>query len=206
MARDRGCLNVEPALQVQALQRLCGAFGQVHSYRGTHWYEVAVPADHEPGDRLGVFPGQVMPQEAFDLVKVHIAGKAPPRVPQVGGLCNLGVVFVRELADDLLGEVLNGQDAIKAAVLVDDAGQLIAGLPHAFERNWELHRCGKHDGRAHGAGYRRIIRILASQQVDQFDHAHRGVAVIDDRVSGVTGRHESQRLTHRGLGVDIVNS
>ena len=62
-----------------------------------------------------------------DLVVAQQPGHQPAaRAERAHARLLAGVVLVADVADDLLDQVLHGDDARRAAVLVDDDGQLQA--------------------------------------------------------------------------------
>ena len=60
----------------------------------------------------------------------------------------LAVVLVLDLADDLLQHVLDGHDARRAAVLVDDDGHVDAVCPHVGQQLVDSLRLRHEEGRS----------------------------------------------------------
>src|SRR5699024_11513749 len=93
--------------------------GQLHVHGRAGVGEVAVLGDDQPGEGFVVPEGQFVAEGPLDLVDVHVAVDPPP-VLALGGDdgIELVVVLVGELTHQLLGQVLQGDDAGEAAVRV----------------------------------------------------------------------------------------
>ena len=94
---------------------------------------VAELVQHEAADRVVLLVlGQAELEALVDLVDRHDAGDERGAVGSPADLGRLDVVLVGDLADQLLEQVLEGDEAGRAAVLVDDDGEvhlLLAHLP-----------------------------------------------------------------------------
>ena len=82
--------------------------------------------EHPTGERVGVLRRQVQPGLALDLVQTaapgyDIHGHVGPQV--------IGLVL--EVSDQLLHEVLEGDETDGPAVLVHDQDEVVASSPHA---------------------------------------------------------------------------
>ena len=83
---------------------------------------------HQPGDGDGDVLGQAPAELAVEVADRHVAlaDHAAVLAPDHAALD--GVVLVLDVADDLLDDVLEGDDAAQRAVLVDHDGEmLVAG-------------------------------------------------------------------------------
>ena len=181
--------------------------------------------EDEPTDRgVLVGRGEAHAGRRVELVEPQVTRHDPGVGPVGLHGDRLGVVLVEDLSDDLLGDVLERDDAGEAAVLVDDDGQLpVAGadlLEHPGQRRTRRHdgRLGSHrpDGggrpqlRRHGehlgdagdaddvvtvgAGHREA-RPARVEQLDE----------TADRVVGVHGLHPHAR-GHDVAGVELAEA
>ena len=96
------------------------------------------------------------------------------------------VVFVADVADELFGHVLQRHDAVGAAVLVDDHGQVDAALAQQFEARQQLGRAGQRNAFSRHVGHGRCVGVAHVQQVA---HMHEADHVIEipagHRIAGV---------------------
>ena len=147
-----------------------------------------------------------MPHRALDLVDVHVAVHEP-HVVAIGHheLADILIVLVRDLADDLLREVFEREDAREAAVLVDHAGELIACRRELREGVGQSHEGGQHDRGAHELRHGRLAVEGRLENVDEVDDAERLLVVTDHRVAGVGRRHELANLGERRTGAGDVD-
>ncbi len=124
------------------------------------------------------------------LVGAPQPGHGPRPVTQLaaGGL--RAVVLVVDLADDLLDEVLEGDHARRAAVLVDDDGELHAALPQLEQQRVEPQRLG-HEHRRHHQRRDRHVVAPVERHGDRLLDVHDAVDVVpvvaDDREPRVPG-------------------
>ena len=115
---------------------------------------------HEPADGLVVgVVGHLEPDPLAELVRPQQPGHDPAAVPQLAPGLPGPVVLVGDLADHLLDDVLEGHDARRAAVLVDDDGQLQA-LPAQLRRAAGRGACvsGTTSGVDHQRAGRHVVR------------------------------------------------
>ena len=99
---------------------------------------------HVAGDGLVRPVGQPQAGRLGEVVEVEQPvdlARAAGRLPALGR--DLRVVLVVDLADDLLDEVLEGDDAVGAAVLVDDDRQVLVLPAHLAERGEHARRAGQ---------------------------------------------------------------
>ncbi|BDZ65426.1 hypothetical protein GCM10025877_23640 [Agromyces mangrovi Wang et al. 2018] len=182
------------------------AHGQLELEALTRIRQPAPLGDDEPGDRLVVAARQIVADEARDLVEVHVAVHDPRAVGvELGARPGLIVVLVADLADQLLGEVLDGDDADEPAVLVDDARELVARARQLLERVGHRHQVGHHERVAHDLAHRARVARLRAHHVGEVHHADRLLAVAEHRIAGVPARHERAQLADRDLGADDVD-
>ena len=116
---------------------------------------------------------------------VHVGPPVDPRLVLAEGHDHglLLVVLVLDLAHDLLDEVLDGDEAGRAAVLVEDDGDVDATSLQAVQEVVDEHRLGHEERRAHEAadGGWPIVADEVGQQVLGVEEAHDVVdaAVVD---------------------------
>ena len=90
--------------------------------------------DDEAGHRLVRALGQLEAGAVLEVLEVEQAVDLDVAVDQrARGLLG-DVVLVVDVADDLLDQVLEGDDAVGAAVLVDDDGEVVALAAHLRHR------------------------------------------------------------------------
>ncbi len=138
--------------------------------------------------------GQGQARGLLEVLQVEPAVEFAARCHGVGR----GVVLVEDLADDLLDQVLERDDAVGAAVLVDHDGDLVAVRPHPRERR--KHPRGRREvrDRAHEAG-ERTLGVIGGR-LEQVAHVHEADDVVDRLVhDGVAGERQ---LAHLRDGVD----
>src|SRR6056297_2995508 len=117
----------------------------------------------------------------------------------------LEIVFVLDLADDLLDDVLEGDDALDAAVFVHDNREvdLLAaeGLQQRFHRLGFRHEIGRPRDVAHGEGLRLADETQNFLDMNNADDLVE-VAVIN-RKAGMAGLGaDLDQLTERGIDSD----
>ena len=108
------------------------------------------------------------------------------------------VVLVGDVADDLLDDVLERDDAGVAAVLVEDDGHLEAVLPQQRQQRVEPQRVGDDDRLGHDVldpggrplGHRQRHRVL---DVHGADHVVVGVEHREPGVAGLAGQLDHRR-------------
>src|SRR5690606_17906286 len=151
------------------------------------------PGHDEAAERLvGPVVGDDEVGEVRELVGAHDTGDGPAAVSGLVGAGAAAVVLVGHLADDLLDDVLEGDDAGRAAVLVDDDRHLHAVVTQGDEQRGEPERLGDARCRDHqAAGRHRDVGAAVvghgdgAAQVDQADDVV--VVVTEDREAGVAG-------------------
>ena len=150
-----------------------GQPGGLHGDRLTDRRQVAEVGHDEPGRGLVRALVQLDAGELLEVgqveqtVDLHLAGEQPPSGrPR-------DVVLVADVADDLLDQVLEGDDAVGAAVLVDDDGEVLAGPAHLRQRR--QHLLGRRQGRdladdLGDLGRRCVVGREQVAQVQEADH------------------------------------
>ncbi len=117
------------------------------------------------------------------------------------------VVLVGDLADEFLGEVLDGDDTGEPAVLVDDAGELVARLPQLPQHVRQPRERRDDERGPHDAGHRRTVLLLRGEEVGEVDDAQDVArARREDRVARVADGHERADETEVGGLVDGVDA
>ena len=84
----------------------------------------ANPSQHVAADRLEAFRLDCDVEAVAHLVDARLRAEDPRSVPFVDNGLALDIVFISDLADDLLEQVFEGHETRRAAVLVDDDGHL----------------------------------------------------------------------------------
>src|SRR5699024_10342356 len=120
--------------------------------------------------------------------------------PHLPGAADLGVlvlivVFIPDLADDFLDDVLDGDDAGGTAVLVRDEDQLRTGGTHALQDGLPaqaFRNGGDGAGEAFDGGRRQSLRLQRDRVLD-VDDADRVVQIATGNgETGVAGLHCEQ--------------
>src|SRR5262249_58265582 len=98
----------------------------------------AEPRRHIPGG-VAHFLGDAAPVEFTDDRRDVLEARAGVGEKRAVGLAHHAwrhvlVVFVRDLADDLLDDVLDRYDAVSAAIFINDDGEMDAGRLHLGEQ------------------------------------------------------------------------
>ena len=166
--------------------------------------DVAEALQHEPGQG-DVAPrlGQLEPVVRVELVD----GEAPVRLePPLAEVLHQGQrhpVLVVDLADDHLEEVLQRDEPLERAVLVDDERQVNAPGAHLLEELRGPLRRGDGQRRADevgepglGPGQRGVVHVPGVNEPE-----HVVDLALEHRVAGVAGLPDrADRLRERGLG------
>ena len=161
---------------------------------------MAADSKDEAADGVPVPRGQVRSEQLVDLVHGHLA-----RDPELAATERLDerlvdVELVDDLADQLLDEILEGHHARRAAVLVDDDGEMeLPGLHLAHERG-DSFRLGDVVRRpatvAHGA-----VLLAAPNGADEVlrerDPDHVVEALVEHGDPAVAGLDRRVRAPHR---------
>ena len=145
---------------------------------------------HQAGDGVVVLVvGQLDAGQVLHLVGTQQAGERPAAVAQLAGVLAAPVVLVGDVADDLLDDVLERDDAGVPAVLVEHDGHLEAVLAQQREQRVEAQRVGHHDrldhqvldpgGRPLGQGQRDgVLDVHGADDV---------LVLVEHREAGVAG-------------------
>ncbi len=118
----------------------------------------------------------------------------------------VGVMLVLDIADDLLEDVLDGDDTGCAAVLVDHDRHVIVGVAELLEQAVETFGLGNEHRRAqHIAQLERLallgIALQQRQQILDQQNADDVIeVVVDDRIAGVRGFQDDRQAIFRALG------
>src|SRR5690606_26807636 len=158
-----------------------------------HLGDVPEGGEHEAGQRVVVAGRHVEAAHVEHLVVVEGSVEDPlPRSldPREAGPAT--VVLVVDLPDDLLEDVLEGDDAGGAAVLVDHDGQVVAAAAQGGQEVGEVPGLRDDEGRGHDRADRGGGPIVVGHAVDvlHVDHAHHVVQVLtDDGEAGLARGH-----------------
>jgi len=102
----------------------------------------------------------------------------------------LDVVFVGDVAHDLLDDVLDGDEPRDAAVFVDDDRHVIAADPELLEKDVDPLALGHENGRpqhlAHVEGPATLLAEITQQVLGQQDADHLVAVLADDREARVS--------------------
>ena len=125
-------------------------------------------------------------------------------VALVGDRLALDVVLVANLADDLFEQVLDGDQAGGAAVLVDDDGHLRLPPLHLLQQLRHALALGHEMRRAH---QRRHRRLRARRQRHEILHEHDAddvveVVAIDRHARVLLLAEQRAQILQRGIGAD----
>src|SRR5699024_4564010 len=135
---------------------------------------------------------QVVPQVLEGQSRHHPVGT-------LGDLFNRGdlviVVLIGDLTDDLLQDVLDGDQPGHATVFVDEDGDVVLLLLHLLQQGIQGAGVGDELGRTHDlvdgdgtAAVGGVVRLL--DQVLQVDHTDDVIDILtDDRDAGMSGPH-----------------
>jgi len=104
--------------------------------------------------------GHVCVEGVAHLVGAPEPGHRPRAVDELTASLAAAVVLVGDLADDLLDDVLERDDARRAAVLVDDDGHLEASLAQLAQQRVEADRLGHDEAVGHQGRDRHVLAPL----------------------------------------------
>src|SRR5690625_1165211 len=149
-----------------------------------------------------------MPDGALDLIKMNIAIHDP-------GIVSLGehrtggsyVKIVGNFAHNLHGQVFHGEYTRKAAILVDDAGEVGTRFNKTLQGIAEGHQRWQYGGRPHhsGSGFASTSGLQACEHVDEVHHPHGDILIVDHRVATMVARHEYPQLVDSRIRLDPVD-
>ncbi|CAM2151793.1 hypothetical protein PT2222_270013 [Paraburkholderia tropica] len=149
---------------------------------------VAEMIRHVTADCVHFFIGEM---GAERLVELHEFGERAHAEAAVGRSDDVAaflveVVFVLDVADDLLQHVLDRDQAGHAAVFVHDDGDVIAVLPEVVQQHVQALRLGDEHGRAQHAAHVEFLLGVIAQQILREQHADHVVAIaFVDRIARV---------------------
>ncbi len=128
--------------------------------------------EDEPGEGSRALLRQLGAHRLVEVVDRQGAGHRERAVVDPGDGRVREVVLVLDLADDLLEDVLDRDDALGAAVLVDDDGERLVRLPQLAQEDAEVLRLRNHVRRAGERRDRgRRVAVRGGDEVAQADHA-----------------------------------
>ena len=133
--------------------------------------DAAEQVGHKPRDRIVVALGQVHAGQVGDLVDRGRAVHGEFVLADPENLFRLVVVLVLDVAEDRFDQVLQRDEARRAAVFVDDHGDLDAPLLQLAEKLAAFFRFGDEVGRAH--------------HVAQADEVRHGLADVGEKILDV---------------------
>ncbi len=168
--------------------------------------------ENEPAERIDLilFPGRGAASTALASSSSSSRASAShtPSSSMVSMPGFLDVVLVLDLADDLLDHVLDGDQALGPAELVDDDGEVDALRPHPREQVDHAHRFRDEQGLAHQrrrSSGRALGSTLATEDVLDVNHADDlveafaidGQAAVPGVGEGADQLVEADRRRHR---------
>ena len=137
--------------------------------------------------------GQLDPDRVADLVRSHQSGQRPAAVRLAPGRLLARVVLVADFADDLLDEVLERDEAVDVAELVDDERHLQAARAQRVEQVVELEAGRDQHRRIHHDGDRRVAALLEGH-ADRLLDVHDAGEVTAGPDDGKAGASAGARL------------
>ena len=153
----------------------------------------------ESADRLEALALHLDPEALGHVLDVHLAAEHEAPVALVDDRLGLDVVLVADLADDLLEQILDGHEARRAAVLVDDDGRSATccrwkSLSRSATRLVSGTKCAGRSSR--GIDALVVRRVPEPQQVlreDEAEHVVEGVLVDRARASTPARANSARR-------------
>ena len=173
--------------------------------------EVTELGHQETGDRLVGPLGQDNPCLLGKIVGIQQPVDNHVAAAQAMRPASFEVVFVADVADDLLDEILERHDARRAAVLVDDDREVLVFASHLRQSREHVLAVGQHLDRPHEVSDPTGARRSDSARVvTQVADVHEADDVIvrsaDDRVPRVRARCDNlQRLRDRRRRVEELD-
>ena len=175
---------------------------------------MAEEVEHQPADGVPVGVGQLDLEQFVDLVDRGAAGHPEAAVGEALDLGGLDVVLVDDLPHDLLEEVLQGDEAGGAAVLVDDDRHVELVLLHLPEELGHLLLLRHEHRRPHQLPQGAVGAVAlpgAADDVLQVDEAEDvvralpvgrqpGVAGVDGLLQGLVDAGIGLHADHVGAG------
>jgi hypothetical protein len=182
----------------------------VSGYFGTGQRHAAELVAEESADGIDLLGFDVDTEDFTQILERYPRGHPEPSVFELLDGCYLvRVVFVGDLPDDLLDDVLDGHQARDAAVLVDQQRHVVSVSLHLGEKTVERLGVRHEHRRTHQFGdlyasptVGGVIRLL--HKVFEVHHADDIVHVLaDHRDAGVPTAHgQRRRLPRRLVGFD----
>ena len=135
---------------------------------------------HEAAERVDVLLllglQKLEPQVLLELLDGRARRGDEPELRLGGDMRGLGdVVLVLDVADDLLDQILDGDEAVGAAVLVDDQRHVDAGRLHADEQVGRRHGGGNVEHRPADLRHRDRSRKIDAAEVEMVRSAFLGL-------------------------------
>ena len=155
---------------------------------------------HDPAGHGGRVAGPLDLEEVVHIVQVGGAGDEVAAVRLLAEDLNHLIVFIPDLAHQLLHDVLHGGDAFSAAVLIHHHGHVGLVLLEDAQQLGDLGVAGGvQDGRLE-IGQTGLTAVAGGVEVLLVDHAHDVVdAVVVDGETGIAALHKERgRLLHGG--------
>ena len=147
-------------------------------------------------------------QGFFEVIDVHRRGHAPVVRVDLLDVGILPVVFVDDLADDLLEDVLDRDQPRSAAVFVDDDRNVLLVALHLLEEHIGQLALRHENRRTHRLGHRHLtpcsVRVHPPGHILEIDHADDVVRVLPRHRDARIARPQKQiqPLSHRAIRVD----
>jgi len=152
--------------------------------------QMAEARDDQPADRVEFFVGEMRAQGLVEIVDLG-AGLDAEHAFAFADDVVLGlveVVFVLDVANDLLQHVFDRHQSGNAAVLVDDDGDVIAVGTEFLQQHVEpLRFRNEHGGTQHAADVAVGFGVVAQQVLGQQNSNDVVAVLVDDREARVRG-------------------
>ena len=172
--------------------------------------QMAKARHHQPADGVVFVIGKGHAQrgvEVFDLgQRLHPVAAAV--VADDIALGFVKVVFVFDVADDLLDHVFDGHQPGHAAVFVHHDGHVVARAAEFFQQHVQAFGFGDEHRRAQAVAQVKGVRVgkVAQQVFGQQDAQHIVLVAANHRKARMRGvQHEGQEMRHRFADADHIH-
>ena len=163
----------------------------------------------EAADRIDVLVLELEIEQLADLVQPETGAHAESTVLERRDLIRSGVVLVRDVADQLLDDVLEGHEPRHTAVLIDDHAHVHTVALHLLQERLGLHRLRHEHGAAGDARHRGVapaglVAEAELHEVLQVQHPHDvvGVVVHERNARHAAVEEDRHRVARGRVGVD----
>src|ERR671936_441906 len=183
-ALDAGAVDVDDLEAKAIMQHLVAGLGRA-----------AKSAEDEPGDRVVVLLRELLTELLVEVVGREGALEADSAVGEALDRLVGQVVLVLDLADDLLQQVLERDEAFEGSVLVDDDRHVLVRPPELGEHGRQVLGLGNDVRLAHELGDVHVVDPLLVEGLEQIAYVQSMTAARHS-----TGGRSMERATTSGLG------